>query len=237
MRRGAWGVALLALLSVVLAVVITTASTTPILRSPEVTSGPTTPTATPTPGVASATPSKAAPEPEQASELPRGLWLVLYGLLLVMAGLLLWLLWGSVERRRRRRRTPGFAPSDLDAFDVDLERRLVDVVQAQLADLASGTPRNAVVACWLALQEAVGDTGLYRDPAMTSAEFTQEVLGAFALDEDAIRRLSALYREARFSSHAITEQHRDAAAGALLTLSAELRDRASRRPRDQEPAP
>lgn len=237
-RRGAWGVGLLALLCVVLAVVITTASTTPILQSPDGVSTATTPTATPTPSAGAATASPSSPrEPQQAPDLPRGVWLVLYALLVAFAGLLAWVLWGSVERRRRQPTVPGFTPSDLDAFDGEVARRLVDAVQGQLVDLSSGTPRNAVVACWLALEEAVSDTGLYRDPSMTSAEFTREVLEAYTLDEEAIRRLSALYREARFSSHPITEQHRAAAAGALETLSAELGDRVSRRPRDQEPAP
>lgn len=236
MKRGAWGVGLLALLCIALALVITTASKTPIVRSPAAVSTP-TPTVTPTPSAdASTARPSSAPEPQQVAELPRALWFLLYGLLLVLAGVLLWVLWGSVERRRRKPQVAGFTPSDVDAFDAKLEQRLVDVVQGQLADLSSGTPRNAVVACWLALEEAVADIGLYRDPSLTSVEFTQEVIEAYTLDEAAIRRLSALYREARFSSHAITEQHRQAAAGALQTLSAELSHRVSGTPRDEEPA-
>ncbi len=237
MKRGGWGIALLASLCIVLAIVITTSSTTPILRSPGAVSTATTPTATPTPSAGAANASPASPpERQQAPDLPRVVWFLLYGLLLVLAGLLLWLLWGLVERRRRKAQVAGFTPSDLDTFDADAEQRLVDVVQKQLADLSSGSPRNAVVACWLALEEAVTDTGLYRDPSSTSVEFTQKVIEAYTLDEGAIRRLSALYREARFSSHAITEQHRQAASGALQTLNAELSHCASRRPRDQEPA-
>ena len=235
MKRGGWGIALLASLCIALAIVITTSSTTPIVRSPDAVSAA-TPTVAPTPSVGTATaspPSK--PQPQQA-DLPRVVWFLLYGLLLVLAGLLLWLLWGLVERRRRKAQVAGFTPSDLDTFDADAEQRLVDVVQEQLADLSSGSPRNAGVACWLALEEAVTDTGLYRHPSSTSVEFTETVIEAYTLNEAAIRRLSALYREARFSSHAITEQHRQAAARALQTLSAELSHRVSRKPRDEEPA-
>lgn len=235
MKRGGWGIALLASLCIVLAIVITTSSTTPIVRSPDAVSAA-TPTVASTPSVGTATaspPSK--PQPQQA-DLPRVVWFLLYGLLLVLAGLLLWLLWGLVERRRRKAQVAGFTPSDLDTFDAGAEQRLVDVVQEQLADLRSGSPRNAVVACWLALEEAVTDTGLYRHPSSTSVEFTEKVIEAYTLNEAAIRRLSALYREARFSSHAITEQHRQAAARALQTLSAELSHRVSRKPRDEEPA-
>ncbi len=236
MKRGAWGVGLLALLCIALALLVTSLSETPIARSPD--RAPVTPTVSKEPSTGRSDISPKG-QPQIATDVPLVLWIFFYALLLALAGLLLWLLWGFVRRQRRRRkqRAAAFTPSDLDTLDADVERRLVDAVQAQLADLGSGSPRNAVVACWLALEEAVRDTGLYRDPSMTSVEFTQEVLEAYTLDEAAIRRLSALYREARFSSHAITELHREAAAGALQTLSAELADRVSSRPRDEEPAP
>lgn len=238
MKRGGWGVGLLALLCMALALLVTTLSETPITRSPDLV--PVTPSVTADPSAGgSGTRPPPKTQPQAAGDVPLVLWIVFYALLLALAGLLLWLLWGFAQRQRRRRkqRVAAFTPSDLDTLAVDGERRLVDAVQAQLADLSSGAPRNAVVACWLALEEAVRDTGLYREPSMTSMEFTQEVLEAYTLDEAAIRRLSALYREARFSSHAITEQHREAAAGALKMLRTELEDRVSRRPRDEQPAP
>lgn len=236
MKRDAWGVGLLSLFCILLAVIITTSTKTPMLRSPEAPSVSSAVTVPPSSDGATESPPTDS-LPKQAADLPGGLWILLYGPLLMLAGLLLLLLWGSMERWRRKPAVAGFTPSDLDGFNPNAERRLVEAVKAQLVHLASGTPRNAVVACWIALEEAVAGSGLYQNPSMTSAEFAEEVLEAHTLDEQAIRRLSALYREARFSGHAITEQHRDAAAGALQTLSAELSQRVSRARRNEQPAP
>lgn len=238
MRREAWGVSLLTLLTIVLAVVITTSRPPPIIGSPRVDSASTTVTPD-SPAPPRPTGQRTvSPTPESAqSKVPLALWVLFAIPLVIAAALLVWLVLGGRERRRRRRlATPPFTPSDLDALDVDLEQRLTDVVQAQLADLSTGVPRNAVVAAWLALEEAASDIGFYRKPALTSAEFTEQVLAAYRLDDAAIRRLSSLYREARFSGHEITEQHRRAAGEALNTLRAELSVRARDRLRADSPS-
>lgn len=236
MKRGAWGISLLALLTLALAIVITTSSSPPRSRS--------TPPTHVTPTVTEATPTRApsrsgTPKPQQtqsSSHVPIALWALMAIPLVLAVGLLGWLLLGGREPRRRKALPPrAFTPSELDALDANLEQRLADVVQAQLADLSGGTPRNAVVASWLALEEAAGDNGFYRKPALTSAEFTEQVLAAYRLDERAIRQLSSLYREARFSAHEMTEQHRQTAANALDTLKVELSARARDRLR-AEPA-
>lgn len=222
-QEPAWGVGLLALLTIVLAIVITTSQPVPILRSTA------SPAATPTVTSEKPTPAptghrRSKPKPAAApTPIPLTVWIVLAIPLVLAAVVLLWLLLGGRERRRRRPLPPpAFTPDDLDALDVDREQRLADAVQTQLADLTTGAPRNAVVACWLALEDAASQIGFYRKPSLTSAEFTEAVLAAYDLDGGAIRRLSSLYREARFSDHEITEQHRQAAAAALNTLRAEL---------------
>jgi len=236
MKREAWGLALLTVLCLVLAAVITTSTKTPIVSTPDSRSS------TPTSQTAQVDQPRerpgTAPDAGQSDLFPFSLWVFVYVLLIGTLVLLALVFWGGVRRWRAQRLAAArFVPSDLDALDADLERRLVDAVEAQLADLGSGTPRNAVVACWLTLEEAVAGTGFYRDPALTSAEFTQQVLAAYALDDHAIQRLCDLYREARFSVHQMTEEHRDAAAGAVGTLKAELADRVAQRARNAAPAP
>jgi hypothetical protein len=61
--------------------------------------------------------------------------------------------------------------------------------------------------------------------AETSAEYTTRVLAAAGLDGEAITTLAALYREARFSTHALGETDRRRAAAALRTVHASLRPR------------
>ena len=113
-------------------------------------------------------------------------------------------------------------------FEV-LPERLVEAlrqdVAAQLGAVAEGSPRNAIVACWLRLQDIVADAGLPPRPSETSTEFVVRTLRALDLDPRPIGRLAGLYREARFSDHALGEDSRTAAREALEALHEDLRAR------------
>lgn len=89
--------------------------------------------------------------------------------------------------------------------------------------LTEGDPRNAVVACWVALEDAVHRSGLRQDRAETAAELTQRVLGRWDVDPAAITTLSEAYREARFSRHPVTEEQRTLAVDALERIHVDLR--------------
>lgn len=123
-------------------------------------------------------------------------------------------------RWRRRRRAPAFEalPDVADAVAADAE--------AQIAALSRGTPRNAIVECWLRLERAVDDAGVRRRPSDTSTELTERVLADSLADSRALGELAALYREARFSDHELGEDRRAAAIAALTVVHAALRDRA-----------
>lgn len=95
--------------------------------------------------------------------------------------------------------------------------------QTRLAALAEGDPRNAVVACWVALEDAAEGAGLARDPAETSAEFTRRVLAGWRVDPGTVAALAELYREARFSRHPVTEGMRTEAVHAMKRLHDQLR--------------
>jgi len=94
---------------------------------------------------------------------------------------------------------------------------------AQRAALRQGSPRNAIVECWLRLESAVVAAGVIHDPAETSTEFTVRVLTTLQVDQVAIERLAALYREARFSDHPMDEHARSAAIDALDDIHEALR--------------
>lgn len=100
---------------------------------------------------------------------------------------------------------------------------VVDDAEAQFAALGTGAPRNAIVACWLRLEDAVAEAGMPRRPSETSAELTARVLRHWSVDADVIADLADLYREARFSRHEMTEPSRTAAVEALRRLHADLR--------------
>lgn len=104
----------------------------------------------------------------------------------------------------------------------DLPEELTRSAAARMALLQNGTPRNAIVACWLDLEEAAGAVGLPRLASETSAEYTTRVLKTWDLAPDALGSLAALYREARFSRHELTEAHRELAVRRLTLLHEEL---------------
>jgi hypothetical protein len=89
--------------------------------------------------------------------------------------------------------------------------------------IARGTPGNAVIAAWVALEDAVRSAGVRDDDARTSAELVTTVLRSYRVERAPLDTLAALYREARFSRHPITEEQRTSAREALVQVQSELR--------------
>lgn len=109
--------------------------------------------------------------------------------------------------------------ADAEEEPESVETALVD----SLAGLDEGSPRNAVVACWIRLEEMATSQGLPRHESDTPAEFVARALDAYRLDRVALERLADLYREARFSEHPLTEEHRTRARTCLERLVEEVR--------------
>ncbi len=130
-------------------------------------------------------------------------------------------------RRGRPRRAPG--PPAEPAPD-DLARRVSDTLGATLSGLSGGHIRDAVLLCWHRLEQAVDSAGLRRVPADTSSELVERLLATLPLSEQPLRRLAALYREARFSSHPISEQTVTQARADLARLRSELDGAGARKP-------
>lgn len=141
--------------------------------------------------------------------------LVLAAALIGLVLLVRWV-WSNTWRKRRHR----LRMSPDVAFEVlpEVSLALANDAPAQLAALEEGTPRNAIVACWLRLEEVAGEAGVPSRPAETSTEFTARVLGALAFDPAMINGFASLYREARFSRHELGEPARRAAVAALRSL-------------------
>jgi hypothetical protein len=91
------------------------------------------------------------------------------------------------------------------------------------AVLATGTPANAIIACWLALERAAASAGVNRKLSETPTEFTLRVLGRAEVPAEPLARLADLYREARFSEHGLSESARAEARRALDDLRRALR--------------
>ncbi|MFN8024404.1 MAG: DUF4129 domain-containing protein [Acidimicrobiales bacterium] len=134
--------------------------------------------------------------------------------------------WWDVFRGRQRRErapdAPAFPVLDAPPQHVDVRLDLV----AQTAALADGEARNAIVRCWLLLEDDVAAAGMPRRAAETTVEYTGRVLGAALVDPAAaaaVTELAELYREARFSRHELDDDRRERALTALRSIHAALR--------------
>ncbi|MBM6399059.1 DUF4129 domain-containing protein [Phycicoccus sonneratiae] len=103
----------------------------------------------------------------------------------------------------------------------------------RLAVLGRGTPAEGIVAAWDRLEDSLRDAGVPLPVSRTSTETAVGVLRRFAVDEATLQTLAALYREAAWSLHPLTETDREAAEAALGRLDADLRTVTSGHP---EPA-
>lgn len=117
-----------------------------------------------------------------------------------------------------------------DTVGPDLDRvatAMATDAAGRLAALSTGTPAEGIIAAWGRLEVVLREAGLPLPPSRTSTETTVAVLGRFVVDADSLHDLAALSREAGWSRHPMTEDHRARAADAFRALDAQL---AARRP-------
>ena len=122
--------------------------------------------------------------------------------------------------RRRRVRRRQLASADAVEFQVveppaRVSHEMLADAEGQRQALLEGSPRNAIVACWHRFETQGAAAGLERRAWETSSEYTMRVLDLVDAHEPAVSRLGALYREARFSEHDLTDADRQAAVDAL----------------------
>lgn len=184
-----------------------------------------------TPAPPSGTPGgqrRPPPRPESSGDHPvlRALALLIE---LAVAGLVLWLLWRLVRLALAAWRDRIRAPARPEHVEFDVLDELEEAQDQVAADaeealrlLEVGEPRNAIVAAWDRLERTAATLHLERRPWETSSEFVLRMLDDVRADGQAVVALEALYREARFSSHPLTEEHRAAAEDALRRIQAGL---------------
>lgn len=149
---------------------------------------------------------------------------------LVEAALVLgagWLAWVGIRALRdkmleREHPTRIAARFDVVPDPVAVAERLASDREAHLERLAEGTPRNGIVRCWVLFEDEATDLGVAPSPTETPTEFLTRFLHRLDVDPRPAGRLARLYHEARFSTHELTEAHRGAARGALLSLHQDL---------------
>lgn len=184
------------------------------------------------PTLASTPPPSATPAPAASTNTtpydPSPVLITLVQLLIVLTTVLVLVALAFLIRSLLRRRPRLELHAEPDFAIPLVPTELLEEARQRLLDLESGEPRNAIVAAWLGLETSAAATGLSRLPAETSSEYTERVIGVWPVDSERLGDLAALYREARFSVHALGESHRDRAVSDLRVLIADLENVASR---------
>lgn len=141
---------------------------------------------------------------------------ILYGLLVLalVAAVAISIWWSA---RLRRPAAPPRITGDVDSTE------LLDAVESGRAALAGlDDARAAIIACYLAMERSLAERGAARTVADTPDELLARAVAGGLVRGAAARRLTALFYEARFSSHPLGGAQRDAASRALDELAAEL---------------
>ena len=151
-------------------------------------------------------------------------WTFVFGVLAAMVALLAFialLVRDQLGPRGRREAREAVAFTTLDE-PARLAEAITADAEQQDALLRDGDPRNAIVAAWQRFEVQGASVGVGRKSWETSSEYAIRVLDLVAADSGAINRLAGLYREARFSEHPVTEDHRDRALQALVQIRRSL---------------
>src|ERR1700727_2206129 len=113
------------------------------------------------------------------------------------------------------RRRPSH-PADVTLAAGDDEENLREAVESGQAALRGlDDARAAIIACYLAMERSLAQAGAARDVAETPDELLARAADAGLVRGGAAGRLTALFYEARFSSHPLPASARTAAQRAL----------------------
>jgi Domain of unknown function (DUF4129) len=143
---------------------------------------------------------------------------LLYGLLVVLliVAVVLSILWS------RRLQRPSRPVHEFIAEDPEDLREAVESGRSALRALDDA--RTAIIACYLAMEASLAERGTARAVADTPDELLARATASGLVHGTAASRLTALFYEARFSSHPLDRRQRDAAEQALDELAADLAD-------------
>ncbi|RYC07224.1 DUF4129 domain-containing protein [Nocardioides zhouii] len=129
-------------------------------------------------------------------------------------------------RDQRGTRSRRAAREAVEFTTLDGPARLVEAITADAEKqddlLREGDPRNAIVAAWQRFEVQGASVGVGRRSWETSSEYAIRILDLVAADSGSVNRLAGLYREARFSDHPLTEEHRTLALEALAGIRRSL---------------
>jgi uncharacterized protein DUF4129 len=114
----------------------------------------------------------------------------------------------------------GRGPYDVDEEPDEELRAAVESGRSALRSLDDA--RAAIIACYAAMEDSLARAGTAREVAETPDELLARAVAAGLARGDAAARLTALFYEARFSTHPLDQDQKPAAERALAELAADL---------------
>lgn len=120
------------------------------------------------------------------------------------------------------RRLPAESAGDVVALPDDDASMRTAIESGRHALRSFDDAQAAIIACYVAMESSLASAGTARAAAETPDELLARAVASGLLQGTAAGRLTALFYEARFSSHALPATARDEAVRALDDISAEL---------------
>jgi hypothetical protein len=162
-------------------------------------------------------------KPPKVHKFPKGavvsggsLSYVVYALILLIV-----IIACAVLVTRLRRRAPGGYAGEPVEDEAEELRRAVESGRTALRTVDDA--RSAIIACYVAMEGSLARAGTARTVAETPDELLGRAAASGLIHGPAAARLTGLFYEARFSSHALPASVKDDARQALEAISAELR--------------
>jgi hypothetical protein len=115
-----------------------------------------------------------------------------------------------------------------DRLRAEDRREAAEEVAAALDDSvddlrAEPDARRAIIAAYARMERALGAVGVRREPSEAPLEYLVRALEGLRASGVSVRRLTELFRVAKFSDHALGTEDKERAIDALVTVRDELR--------------
>ncbi|MFB7667748.1 DUF4129 domain-containing protein [Kitasatospora sp. NPDC056138] len=166
-----------------------------------------------------------APDRQSSTRFDLSQLLAVVGLLLVVLAIVVGavLLWRRFGHRRREPES-----LDLDSTEPLTGHALADAVDEGRRALHGADVRAAVIACYAAMETSLADSGIVRRASDSPADLLQRAKATGLLSGPHALVLTALFREARYSSHPLDPGQLESARAALDAIAAQLAEHDSR---------
>lgn len=136
--------------------------------------------------------------------------------------------WAALSLWRLRRPPPLPHRTTYATADDDAQEALAQAVDSGRRALLDGDdPRAAVIACYAAMEESLAASGVARHASDSPRDLLERASADGLLTGPAAAELTALFREARYSTHPMDGSHRERASAALAGIADMLESRAA----------